>query len=249
MRGCPVRTVGSHGMVSTPAERPVSDWSVGDFIWAILGGVIGAFVAGLPAVFLPGQGETLLVLLVGQYAGHFLTIRHLARRKSLDLEELGLSVHPVDGTAVFLGVALQFGLLLLFAPLARLLGTNEPSQAIGDMLAASDGLVVRALLVVMIALVVPVVEETMFRGILLRVATRWRGARAGLVTSAAVFATFHLLGITGNVLQSAALVLPQIFIVGVVLARLTQRRGRLGPAIFTHAGFNLVAALVIVTAA
>ena len=235
-------------MVPTPAEEPTTDWTVGDFGWAILGGVIGAFAAAVTAAFLPGQGEGLLVLLVGQYAGHFVTIRHLARRKGLDLEELGLVVHPADGVAVLLGVALQFGLLVLFAPFAQLLGVEEPSQAIGDLLAASEGLAVRALLVVMIALVVPVIEETMFRGILLRAVTVRRGPQVALVTSAAVFAFFHLLGITGDVLRSAALVLPQLFIVGVVLARLTQRRGRLGPAIFTHAGFNLVAAIVIVVA-
>ena len=39
--------------------------------------------------------------------------------------------------------------------------------------------------------------------------------------------------------------MPQLFIVGIVLAWVTLRNGRLGPAIFIHSGFNLLAALVL----
>ena len=38
---------------------------------------------------------------------------------------------------------------------------------------------------------------------------------------------------------------PVWFIVGAVLANTSRRRGRLGPAIFIHAGFNLVAILAV----
>jgi len=44
---------------------------------------------------------------------------------------------------------------------------------------------------------------------------------------------------------ASAVVLPQLFIVGVVLAWVTVRSGRLGPAIFIHSGFNLLAAVVL----
>jgi membrane protease YdiL (CAAX protease family) len=61
-----------------------------------------------------------------------------------------------------------------------------------------------------------------------------------------VFAAFHMLGLPGDqFLQAAAIVVPTIFIVGVVLAWVTLRTGRLGPAIFIHSGFNLLAALVL----
>ena len=39
--------------------------------------------------------------------------------------------------------------------------------------------------------------------------------------------------------------LPRFFIMGLVLASLTLRRGRLGPAIFTHAGFNLIGVIAL----
>jgi membrane protease YdiL (CAAX protease family) len=64
--------------------------------------------------------------------------------------------------------------------------------------------------------------------------------------SSAVFALVHLTGLdTDTMLRSAAVVLSPFFILGLVLAWLTQRHGRLGPAIFLHSGWNLLAAFVL----
>jgi membrane protease YdiL (CAAX protease family) len=43
----------------------------------------------------------------------------------------------------------------------------------------------------------------------------------------------------------AAIAVPALFGLGLVLGLLVQRTGRLGPAIFTHAGFNLVGVLLL----
>jgi membrane protease YdiL (CAAX protease family) len=67
-----------------------------------------------------------------------------------------------------------------------------------------------------------------------------------MVVTSLVFALFHLLGLDPNrLVQAAAVVLPQLFIVGLVLAWVTLRTKRLGPAIFIHSGFNLLAAVVL----
>jgi membrane protease YdiL (CAAX protease family) len=67
-----------------------------------------------------------------------------------------------------------------------------------------------------------------------------------MVITALVFSVFHLLGLDPErMLSAAAVVLPQLFIVGVVLAWVTLRSKRLGPAIFIHSGFNLLAAIVL----
>ena len=67
-----------------------------------------------------------------------------------------------------------------------------------------------------------------------------------MVVSALVFALFHLLGLDPNrMLEAAAIVLPQLFIVGMILAWITFRSQRLGPAIFLHSGFNLLAAIAL----
>jgi membrane protease YdiL (CAAX protease family) len=93
--------------------------------------------------------------------------------------------------------------------------------------------------------VAPITEELTFRGVLLKVFEK-RGRRVTIVLTSLVFAAFHMLGLPGDqFLRAAAIVFPTIFIVGVVLAWVTLRTGRLGPAIFIHSGFNLLAALVL----
>jgi membrane protease YdiL (CAAX protease family) len=67
-----------------------------------------------------------------------------------------------------------------------------------------------------------------------------------MIITALVFAVFHLLGLDPErLLPAAAVVLPQLLIVGLVLAWVTLRTKRLGPAIFIHSGFNLLAAIVL----
>lgn len=67
-----------------------------------------------------------------------------------------------------------------------------------------------------------------------------------MVITALVFTLFHLLGLDpSRMLSAAAVVLPQLFIIGLVLAWVTLRTKRLGPAIFIHSGFNLLAAVVL----
>jgi membrane protease YdiL (CAAX protease family) len=67
-----------------------------------------------------------------------------------------------------------------------------------------------------------------------------------MVITALVFALVHLLGVDPDrFLASAAVVAPPIFLLGLMLAWLTIREGRLGPAIFLHSGWNLLAALVL----
>jgi membrane protease YdiL (CAAX protease family) len=61
-----------------------------------------------------------------------------------------------------------------------------------------------------------------------------------------VFSAVHVLGLNvDRLLASAVVVLPPIFLLGLILAWLTVRTGRLGPAIFLHSGWNLLAAIVL----
>jgi membrane protease YdiL (CAAX protease family) len=91
----------------------------------------------------------------------------------------------------------------------------------------------------------PVTEELTFRGVLLKTQSH-RSPRMIMVITALVFTVFHLLGLDpSRMLSAAAVVLPQLFIIGLVLAWVTLRTKRLGPAIFIHSGFNLLAAIVL----
>jgi membrane protease YdiL (CAAX protease family) len=233
---------------SPPPAPKRTEWSAADFALVILGGIAGALVTGL-AFLSADPGTALIAGLVGQYGGHLVALRLVLRRRRAAFADLGLVVEPADGVSIFFGIALQVIIAVLFFPLAVLLEPEGTNQAISELIPNVSGTGERAVLVVSIAFLAPIVEEIMFRGLLWRVLEQRRGPRAALFGTALVFALFHLLGIgTEDPLRSAALLVPQLFVVGLVLGRQVQRRGRLGVAIFTHAGFNLVAVLALLAA-
>jgi membrane protease YdiL (CAAX protease family) len=219
-------------------------WTVVDFILVVLGGILGA---GLFAAIslLWDQDELLLVLgLVGQYVGHLVVLWLLARTKTDS--DLGFSIEAGDLRYLGLGLLLQLVLAVLFLPLTEyFFPDGESVQEVGSALASLESTAARIAAVVIAAVVAPVTEELTFRGVLLK-AMGNRSRRAIMVVTALVFAGFHILGLdSSRLLEAAAVVLPQLFIVGVALAWVTLRTNRLGPAIFMHSGFNLLAALVL----
>ena len=209
----------------------------------MVGGIAAAmFATALVVGAQLGTGAAIVTVLAAQELGHLGTFMLLLRRKQAPASSAGLVVEPRDGRFVLLGVAMQFGLALAFGPIVQRLELDESSQAIAEMIPEVTGPVLQALLVLLVGLVTPIVEETMFRGILLNVTERRLGRRWAVIIPALVFSVFHLAGVASEDLGPALLVLvPQLFLVGSVLGILSLRHGRIGPAIFTHAGFNLVA--------
>jgi uncharacterized protein len=217
-------------------------WSLIDFFLVILGGLAGAAVL-LPIGALLGGGELSLVLaLAGQYIGHLVVLWLLARRR----EDLGFNIVGSDTFYLGLGLLLQLALAVLFLPLTSLLfPEGDSAQQVGTALSGLETTPARVAAVLTAVVVAPVTEELTFRGVLLK-AFHKRGRRTIMVLTSLVFAAFHMLGLDPErLLQAAAVVLPQLFLVGLVLAWITLRTGRLGPAIFIHSGFNLLAALVL----
>jgi hypothetical protein len=219
-------------------------WTVVDFILVVLGGILGAgLFAALSLLW--DQDEFLLVLgLVGQYVGHLVVLWLLARTKTDS--DLGFSIEAGDLRYLGLGLLLQVVLAVIFLPLTQyFFPDGESVQEVGSALASLESTAARVAAVVIAAVVAPVTEELTFRGVLLK-AMGNRSRRAIVVVTALVFAGFHILGLDpSRMLEAAAVVLPQLFIVGAALAWVTLRTNRLGPAIFMHSGFNLLAALVL----
>jgi len=224
---------------------PVSrSWSVVDFILIWLGGLLGTgvFIAAGAAL---GDEDLVLVLgLAGQYVGSLGAYALLARGK--DGPDLGFSIQPGDVVYIGVGLVLQIAMALLLLPLSNLLFPDgQPPQEVADLIAGADSVLLQVGLVLAAVVLAPVTEELMFRGVLLRALER-HGKRLALVVSALVFSAVHALGLDVDRLwQSAAVVLPPIFVLGLILGWLTQRSGRLGPAIFLHSGWNLLAAFVL----
>ncbi len=149
------------------------------------------------------------------------------------VQDFGLRVRPLDAPiGIVIGVAMQLVVLpLLYIPILSLLGKtgddlSAPARALSDK---ADGAVGWVLLVLIVVVGAPIVEELFFRGLLLRsLQKRGIGDVWSCVLCAAIFAAIHL-----QPLQFVGL-----FAIGLVLSVLAVRTGRLGPCIWTHAAFN-----------
>lgn len=232
--------------VSEVISHPVSPrWSIYDFILIWLGGLVGTGVFLVIGEALGNQDWVIILALAGQYIGSLGVFWILTRRKRA--ADIGLTLTGRDCLYVPLGVVLQIGLLLLLLPLTTLLFPDgRPSQDIADIIAAADTLFLQVSLVGAAVVLGPLTEEIMYRGVLLK-ALEARGKRFALVTSSVVFALVHITGLdTDELWRSAIVILFPIFLLGLVLGWLTQKTGRLGPAIFLHSGWNLLSAFVLI---
>jgi len=133
-----------------------------------------------------------------------------------------------------LGALLQLvALPLVYWPLLDLLQKDTsdlegPARAMTDR---ADGAIGVVLLILIVGVGAPIVEEIFYRG-LLQGALLKRGLRpaAAIAISSTVFGMSHL-----ELLQ-----LPALILFGAVAGVLAHRYGRLGPAIAAHVVFNMV---------
>lgn len=245
---------GRPGTAVPPPGGAPTPWGIGEAVLVValfavsqpLVSLLAVAAAGGP---LPGDEDSPeavrllvvvlpVVVLVSHAIGWGLVLG-LLRRHRLGLAA-GLSLRPwrrPGPAAAFLtGVALQFitNLLVLLSPPPE--DMNTPMMQF-----AQAGPWALALLAVMAVVLAPLLEETLFRGVLfpaLRQRLRFTGA-ALLVTLA--FAALHAFQNQG---YWPALV--AIFITGWVLALVRERTGSLWPCILVHAGFNFTAVLPFV---
>lgn len=205
-----------------------------------------AFAGLVGSVLVVGISGDVTVVLVGQFLltlGALLVVGKTRRR---DFQRLGFEVEVRDGLMLFLGAGLQILFAFLFLPLAILVGLDNEPQSLVTEIAEATGLYQRLALFLMVGLIGPILEELMFRGVLVdALAARFK-TKGVLFGSSAAFAAFHMVGVsTDQPFESAVVLAPQLFLFGVVLAYLRITRKRLGAAIFAHAGFNLLSLSII----
>ena len=152
--------------------------------------------------------------------------------------DLGLRMKAVD---VPLGLAIGVGSQLLLVPalywlVFRLIGVQDVSAEARELTDRATGPLSVLLLFVIVGIGAPVAEEIYFRGMALPIFRRRIAAPWAVLASAAFFAATHL----------QPLQFPALLVFGVVLGALTVRFGRLGPALWAHVGFNVVAAVTLV---
>lgn len=139
------------------------------------------------------------------------------------------------------GVLLQLvALPLLYWPLLELLGKDAsdldgPARELTDRAGGALGVI---LLVLIVGIGAPIVEEIFYRGLFQRALLK-RGLppAAAIAVNATVFGLSH-----GQLLQ-----LPALVLFGAAAGTLAHRSGRLGPAITAHVAFNMVTVVGLLT--
>jgi membrane protease YdiL (CAAX protease family) len=185
--------------------------------------------------------STLLGLWVGFFGAPWLASRTHGTRHFL--ADLGVRFRWVDLWGIAIGVAAQAVIALLYAPFQHdIHNFDGPTNKLTGG-AHGVGFLLIALATV---LVVPFMEELIFRGLLFRSLLRLfttLGPRVtqGVGVALAIVADGLLFGLAhGEWVQLAGLAF-----LGAVLATVSYRTGRLGMNMLAHASFNLVAVVGI----
>jgi uncharacterized protein len=229
-------------------RRESVDWGLRDALLAlIVAQVVGVFVG---AAILSVAGYTtqdeldlaplwlLLVLQVPLWIGYGGVTLWASSRKGHGPEvDLGWRFTRLDvpfGLATGIGLQLV-ALPILYIPIRLLFPDLDVSEAARDLTDRATGPAAVVALVLIVGVGAPIVEELFFRGLLLRSLDHRFGSLTAILGSSVVFGAVHQ-----QLPQFPALVL-----VGVVTAVITLRSGRLGPAIWTHVGFNMTTVVAL----
>ena len=148
---------------------------------------------------------------------------------------------PIDLLAVPAGVLTQLVLLPgLYYPLQRrfpdAFSDSDLEQRAQDLVDKADG-AATVLLVLMVAVGAPIVEELVYRGLLQRSTARSIGAVPALLVVSLLFACIHF----------SPVEIPGLFLAGLVFGTCLVLTGRLGTAVLAHAAFNATALVVLLS--
>lgn len=216
-----------------PVAAALGTWSIA---W-----IVGAIVVTPLLILASGarlgddlSTPRLALAAVGAWAA-FLVALVLASRRfgtGRPAADLGWSFRWADLVGIPLGVATQFVLVpALYWPLRELWpDTFDPTklEERAKELADSAGGFDTVLLIAIVVVGAPLVEELVYRGLVQRSMSAALGAASGLLLTAGLFSLIHF----------APIEYPGLFLAGLVFGGCVTLTGRLGPAIVTHAAFN-----------
>ena len=153
--------------------------------------------------------------------------------------DLGVAFRPIDLIGVPLGVATQLAIVpAVYAPLRWAWPdtfSGEQLEERAQELADRAGGWLSVLLLLIVVVGAPIVEELVYRGLIQRSATTLVGAWPGLVLTSAWFAIIHF----------SPVEYPGLFVAGLMFGVCVVVPGRIGPAIVTHAAFNAAGIFVV----
>jgi uncharacterized protein len=160
--------------------------------------------------------------------------------------DLGVRFRPIDALGLVIGLAAQLAIGLLYVPFQHdIHDYNGPTTRLTGASHGGSGVAVIVLCTVVLA---PFAEELFFRGLLLkalvRLCTPLKAARR-VGRSTGVIAAVVLDGVLFGLAHAEWVQLAGLALLGILLATMSYRTGRLGMNMVTHASFNLVAVLAV----
>lgn len=219
------RTLGVEGLVIAAAAFLVGIVfsSVAVAVWAAVVGVsatdktLGLQLTGLLGLWIGLLGVPLVAASLRGRGGPVTDLRWGFRWSDV----------PIGAVA---GVGTAYAINVLYSPFLRHNAHlqhqfSQPAKEITKVAHDTGG---KVLLSVFVVVLVPLVEESYFRGVIFRSLDRLVLTPVAVVLSGLLFGLAH-----GELLQ-----LPALALFGAVLAVLAHRSGRLGPGMVAHAAFN-----------
>ncbi len=223
-------------------------WGLGDvYVGLLVAHVIGAF--GGAAVFAAAgyisQDEIaaapLAMMFLAQlplWLGYLGWTWFTSRTKGNGLvADFGLRATTRDALfGTLIGIGTQVILVpLLYIPILAIWDDLDPSDAAQELVDRASGPFDALVLIVLVVVCAPIIEEVFYRGLVLRSIENRLGGTWAIVLTALLFGAIHL-----QLLQ-----FPALAAFGFVASWLTVRTRRLGPAIWAHVGFNGTTVVVL----
>lgn len=240
-----------------PARAP---WSLRDpafiYLGALVASLVGLLVATLAgyidveALQNSSEAETqlprlILVSAVAQYSAMALGLKRLSERKGTGnfRTDYHLRVSSNDWQYFLYGVAVLFVSGLLLTGIFEVLGIEAPTQEVVEAAQSTDNIVEKGVILLAIAVLAPILEEMLFRGVLLDALKARMGLSPAIWITGVVFGVVHLTD------PATLALVPALIGLGVVLGYVRERGGgSLSRPILMHMGFNFVTAAALVFA-
>ncbi len=169
-----------------------------------------------------------------QIAALAFTSSHYGKGEPVEdfVEHYGLRFRPIDLVGVPVGVIAQLAIVpLVYVPLRAIwpdtFSKSELEHRARELADKANGWTV-VLLVIIVVIGAPIVEELVYRGLLQRSMSAAFGAVPALVVMSLWFALMHPTPIEW----------PGLMIAGALFGAGLALTGRIGPGIITHAAFN-----------
>ena len=213
-------------------------WVTGSImVAALLIAVMGADSGGdltIPQLLVVALG-TWIVLLIA------LVIASRRFGTGVFVADYAARFRPIDLVGVPVGVLTQLALIpLLYVPLRALWSDTFSSEKLEeraqDLADRATGFSI-VLLVLVVVVGAPIVEELVYRGLLQRSMASVAGAVPALILTSIWFSLIHF----------SPVEYPGLFLAGLVFGAGVVITNRIGPAIVTHAAFNATGIIMVLS--